>query len=151
MTPWNLEVTELLVRTAHGDHQAGLLEPCLRSIADRQIYAAYHYHEYKKLIHENIDSKIAGRHLLELILDPNEINRGDFYATQKHIAANVIACAQNLHCVADTLAHAAYYASAINLSPTKLVERAINLSAVSKALIQIPRLVRQVILLVLHS
>ena len=122
--------------------QLELLGPCLQSLADRQFYAGYHFHEHKRLLTENIDSKLNGRHVLELTFPLNTETQVAMHTLLKRVAANVVACIQSLHCLGDTLSHAACYACGLNLNTPPLADRKITLRAVEEALAANPIYVR---------
>ncbi len=130
MPSWKLDETREIVERLHGASQLALLDPCLTSLVDRQIYAGYHYHEYKRLLRENIDSKLPEKHILELTLPRDPEYQHEFTTMLKRVGAHVVACVQSLHCLADTLAHAVCYSKGLNLPPTSLAERRISMKSV---------------------
>lgn len=130
MTAWNLEETRKHVRRLYGSDQLKLISASLNSISDRQFFAGYHYHEYKKLLKQNIDDKLAEKDLLDLTFFP-AINGDQEYRTMiKKVVANIIGCLQSMHCVGDTLSHVTYYALGLNLRPEALAERSISIKSV---------------------
>jgi hypothetical protein len=84
----------------HGTAQLDLVVPSIDSIAQRQNFAAYHYHEYISL-HEQLLQRLT----LTLIIREDED-----YALVDKMAANILACLQNMHAIHDTLGHVIYYA-----------------------------------------
>jgi hypothetical protein len=124
-TSWDVAATRNLIGKLYGANQLALVRPTLESLAERQTYASYHFHEYKKILHENIDSRLPEKSLLELTfkIQTEEQWRIDNALTQA--AANVIACIQSLHCLLDTLAHAVCFTTGLNLGPEALPERLI--------------------------
>lgn len=138
MQPWDLEKTGLLIGARFGQAQSELLHPCLQSIADRKIFASYHFMEQRRLLKEKIDDRLAGRHVLQVILPLNGENEQVMRELTKLVAANVVACLQSLHCLGDTLSHAVYYACGLNLADSPISESNIDLPRVERALSEIP-------------
>lgn len=136
MTPWNLDDTRTMVHQYFGEKQVELLRPTLNSLHDRQFFAGYHFHEYKRLLAETIDSRLGEVHVLQLLLPSNEESFGAYLTMQKRVAAHVLACVQNLHALADTLAYAVALSCALNLSPHCVPERIIGLRLVASKLRQ---------------
>lgn len=140
MTPWNLDDTRTMVHRYFGAQQAELLRPTLNSLHDRQFFAGYHFHEYKRLLAEAIDSRLGEVHVLQLMLPLNEESFGAYFTMQKRVAAHVLACVQSLHALGDTLAYAVALACGLNLSPHCVPERKISLRLVADKLQQTPGL-----------
>ncbi|HEX5310805.1 hypothetical protein [Aquabacterium sp.] len=133
-TAWNVKEARELIAEAHGRDQLELARTTIDSLAERQTYASYHFHEYRRILHEAIDAKLAEKSLLELTL-PIELEehwRIDNALTQA--SANAIACIQSLHAIMDTLAHTVCYAAGLNLGSTPIKERDVSLGKVIKAL-----------------
>lgn len=132
--PWNLDETRSHVLRCFGAEQLELLEPSLASLHDRQFFAGYHYHEFRRLLHEGVDSKLPELHILQIMLPASSEALVSIATLRKHVAANVLACVQSLHALADTLAYAVAYACGLNLGPAAIAERRISLGAVATAL-----------------
>ncbi|HRH17085.1 MAG TPA: hypothetical protein PLS22_06490 [Aquabacterium sp.] len=117
-----------------GPSQLSLIRSTLESLAERQVYASYHFGEVNRILHENIDAHLGKKSLLELTLPlhTHDTWRTDNALTQA--SANAMACLQSLHCLLDTLAHAVCYALGFNTGASPLKERAISLPNVIAAL-----------------
>jgi hypothetical protein len=137
---WDLEETRQLVERQHGRPQLWLLNPCLDSLNERAVYSSYRFIEYKRLLRESIDSKLSKKDLFELTFRPEAKDQNELAVQLYRVRANIVACLQSLHCLADTLAHAIYYSSGLNLSPrTALRERDISNKKVIAALSPLPK------------
>ncbi len=102
------------------------------STIDRQEYARYHFHNAKNLF----DAYVGKLHA------PIDFMRSSIEGCEEQsrcileIGANVTACVQNLHAIADTFAYATYHALGYNLKSSPLSERSININSVKCALQQ---------------
>jgi hypothetical protein len=140
MPSWDLEETLSSVERLHGCRQVALLRPCLRSLDDRQFYAGYHYHEYKRLLYESIDAQLSEKHIFELTFPRNEESLTRIATLEKKVGAHVVASVQSLHSVVDILAHAVCYALALNLGERPLGERSVTVKNVMDRLSYVPPL-----------
>jgi len=140
MPSWDLEETLSLVERLHGRAQVYLLRSCLKSLDDRQFYAGYHYHEYKRLLCESIDAQLGEKHIFELTFPRNEESLARIATLEKKVGAHVVACVQSLHSLVDMFAHAICYAWALNLGERPLEERNITLNSVMKGISHVPPL-----------
>lgn len=136
MATWHIEETRNLIETLYGRAQTELARPCLQSVIDRRNYAHYHYHEASSLFESFANEKLADSSLIEVVWSPDENTRADFDLLITKIGANVLACIQSLHSIADILAHAAYYSLGLNLSVKPLREADITVVNVLKRLRQ---------------
>lgn len=113
---WNIQQLADDVGAAYGHHQQALLEPCLQSIDERRAFARYHHHECVRLLTlaptEHTDAEI-----LDWMWGQSATAEQSFGWVRFHAAAHINACVHNLHSVCDILAHAVYFATAMNLSP----------------------------------
>jgi hypothetical protein len=126
MTSWDIERTRKLVTQVYGPQQVELIRPSLEALAERQVFASYHFHEYKNILDKHIDSRLGERHILELTLPLHTTDQYRIDNALNQAAANAIACLQSLHCLLDTLAHVIYYCSGLNLTSDFLSERDIS-------------------------
>lgn len=126
MTSWDIEETRNLVANLFGPEQVELVRASLNSLAERQVYASYHFHEYSNILVSHIDSKLGEKHILELTLPLHTEDRFRIDNALNQVAANAVACLQNLHCLTDTLSYALYYAAGLNISSTPLAPHRIS-------------------------
>ena len=130
MTTWNIEATRGHVTRLFGREQCERVRPCLQSVVERQNYARYHYQEASDLFLEFARERLAGASLIEVVFSSDDDTRSDFQELITKVGANVLACVQSMHAVADILAHAVYYALGLNLTKDGLSESAITANAV---------------------
>lgn len=134
MTSWDVGKTRELVEKIYGPPQLKAIRPSLESLVERQIFASYHFYEYKRILHRHIDSRLGEKHILELTLPLTTTDQYRADNALNQAAANVIACLQSLHCLLDTLAYVIYYCSGLNLTPDALPERDISTNRVASKL-----------------
>lgn len=134
MPPWDLQLTRNQIQLRYGDEQLQVVRRCLESIVDRQRYAAYHFHEHKRLLTAHIDDQLVSKSIYQITLafEPDEQVTLDLCLTQ--VSANIVACIQSLHALADILAHVVYYSLGLNKGPRALKEREIGLSSLIRML-----------------
>jgi hypothetical protein len=133
--PWDLERTRELVRRQYGPAQEDLLSPCLESLVARQFYAGYHMANFERLVVERLADASDGWHVEQLLLAANFGESNQNRLLRQQLAAEATACASSLHCLLDTLAHAAAYSLGMNLGADAFTEKQINLGAVQKRLV----------------
>jgi hypothetical protein len=134
MTSWDIEKARVLVEQIFGVAQVELVRPCFNSLAERQAYASYHFHEHKSILERHIDSHLGTKDILELTLPLHTADQWRIDNALTQAAAHVTACLQNLHCLLDTLAHAVCYCMGLNIGFNALTERAIGAHSVKQAL-----------------
>jgi len=139
MPPWNFEATRALVSALHSEAQADRVWSALQSIYKRQHIAAYHFHEYKRLLKERLDPQLEVKRPLELILSPEDDEGQSIHTIQLHVLAHVIACMQSLHALGDTLAYAIALSLGIDCGPKPLPESKITVGSVLARIEQEPR------------
>lgn len=126
MTAWDRDETKYLVEFNFGKAQAELAYRSMNSAIDRQEYARYHYHNAKNLFDAYVGE----------FYSPIDFMKSSFEGGEEEsrcileVGANVTACVQSLHAIADTFAFATYHALGYNLKPSPLSERGININSV---------------------
>jgi hypothetical protein len=130
MSRWNLKQLRDDVANLYGREQLERLKPSLESVVQRQRYARHHFLESERRIKEVMADPVrAEKHPLEL-WDDEEVNQAHDDAR-----AEIVACVQSMHAVADILAHVVYFALAMDgSSGTALKERDISVKRVPKQL-----------------
>ncbi len=129
---WDVKQTREHVRRIYGADQLALVRPCLRSLADRQIYAQIHFRDARAKAESYVQTHLQQSSLLEIVADEQAWD--DFNIVIREIGAHLTACVQSIHAIPDILAHAVYYSLAYNLSPTFLNPRSITVGSVVKLL-----------------
>lgn len=130
MSRWNLKQLRDDVAELYGREQLERLKPSLESVVQRQRYARHHFLESERRIKEVMADPVrAEKHPLEL-WDDEEVNQAHDDAR-----AEIVACVQSMHAVADILAHVIYFALAMDGNPaTALEEWRISVKSVHKLL-----------------
>ena len=134
MKPWSLEATKNAVSARFGDSQAERLWDSLQSIHKRKYIAGYHFHEYKRLISEKLDPKLAVKHPLELMFAPDDDERQSIHTLRLQVVAHVLACMQSMHALGDTLAFAIAYSLGFNQGDNGLQDSKIGIDSVLQRL-----------------
>ena len=119
---WDIQNLKDDVEHLYGKAQMELLSESLESIIDRKDYASYHFKESAKLLREVLADKSDGISLVKLILGFDEQDSHDFFLSKNKAKANIIACLQSMHAVADILSHAIYYSLNMNNNPSDKME-----------------------------
>lgn len=130
MQPWNLEATKTLVAARYGEAQAERLWDSLQSIHKRKYIAGYHFHEYKRLLSEQLDPRLAVKHPLELMLAPEDDERISIHTLRLQVVAHVLACMQSMHALGDTLAYAVAFSLGLNLGADGLDDSKISVNSI---------------------
>lgn len=130
---WDLNETKRLILSLHGEEQLHLAWPSLQSLAERQLYAKFHYQEAGKLFTDFTKKKLINSSMIEIIFGNNEESLDNFQQTIKFIGAHLTACIQSIHSVPDILSYAIYYSLALNKNEHALVEEKIALHSVRNA------------------
>lgn len=130
MSRWNLKQLRDDVAELYGREQLERLKPSLESVVQRQRYARHHFLESERRIKEVMADPVrAEKHPLEL-WDDEEVNQAHDDAR-----AEIVACVQSMHAVADILAHVVYFALAMDRNAaTALEEWKISVKSVHKRL-----------------
>jgi len=147
MTVWDRDEARELVAFCFGKAQAELTYQSLNSTIDRQEYARYHYHNAKNLFDAHIEKFDSPIDFMKSSVEGSEEQNRCIL----EMGANVTACVQSLHAIADIFAYATYHALGYNLKPSPLSERSININSVKCALQLTPEhqsLVQELALLV---
>lgn len=137
MPSWNIEQTRELIESCYGRNQLQLARPSLRAAHVRLQHARYHFEEAKKLLKTHIDDRLETTDIIMLTMpqDLNEWNEISNWLMK--VEAQMIACAQSIHSIPDTLAHVIYFALGLNLGPNSLKERSINVWNIAETLIKL--------------
>ena len=138
MTSWNITALADLIEQRYSDQQRRLFEESFNSLAERQIYASYHFYEHKRIVEEFILAKGKDEHILETLLNLS-FSALSIENPLTQVAAHVTACLQSLHSLLDTMAHVVCYAYGLNVGKDGIKEGVISVKSVCKRLEQIPQ------------
>lgn len=111
---WDLKILRQKVKTVHGEKQLQKLDPCLNSIAERHLFAQFHFDQAEEAIISYLDGNMGDKDLLLMMLSPEERERHNFNDNRWKAKAHIHACLQNMHCIADTMGHVVYFSLALN-------------------------------------
>lgn len=129
---WHIEKTRELVCRQYGAAQLALVRPSMRSVLARMDHARYHFREARAVLQQTIDERFDREKLYDAVLfvDPQgwqAIENGLI-----KVEAHMMASAQAIHAVADTLAHVVYFSLGLNL-PKPWKDREVDLRKVMEA------------------
>lgn len=113
MPPWDMEATRQAVRRLHGKAQLELAAPCLRSLADRQFYARFHFGRARAGLARYIKT-LDPEDPTPTLFGQDEEGWQRFNVVIRKLAADVTACVQSIHALPDILASAVYYSLALD-------------------------------------
>jgi hypothetical protein len=135
-TRWHVAETRRLIMSRHGLEQLALARPSLRAVVERLGHARYHFQEAKSLLKTHIDDQLDKDDIYTLTFPTEMAEWNAMESWLARVEANMIACAQSIHSIPDTLAHVVYFAVGLNLGPTLLRERDVNVRTVVKSLVE---------------
>lgn len=117
MPPWDVEATRQAVRRLYGKSQLDLAVPCLRSLADRQFYARFHFGRARASLARYIKT-LDPEDPMPTLFGQDEEGWQRFNVVIRKLAADVTACVQSIHALPDILASAVYYSLALDRTHT---------------------------------
>jgi hypothetical protein len=136
MTRWYVDRTREYVRTIYGRPQLDLLNPSLRSVIDRREYARIHYHELRDILNSYLSGSLQDASIIEVVFSDDEATKNEHHFFFLKIGAHFTACVQSLHAIADILAHALYFALAMNKTAKPMPPKSIAAVSVLRELAQ---------------
>ena len=134
MQNWEFSKSYSLIEAAFGTQQFKSAKECIRSLADRQNYAIYHFRETLRLTKAFERRHLKEGFLLEIYAEKSAWKQRKFNSYMIKASAHALASIQSIHALPDILANALYVASGQNLKSNSLLERDITLSKVVGAL-----------------
>ena len=134
MPTWDIRLTRTLMKSRHGQQQSAQARNCLRSVNERLRHARYHYQEAKRILKETIDDRLQSESIYSLTWPTTAEQQSEMDHCLMKVEANVIACAQAIHSVADNLAHVVVFSLGLNLGAKALRENEINIHKVADVL-----------------
>ncbi len=140
MPSWDIKLTRTLMDSHHGHQQSAQAKNCLRAVPERLRHARYHYQEARRLLKEAIDDRLQTESIYAITWPTTAAEMSEIDLCLMQVEANVIACAQAIHSVADNLAHVVCFSLGLNLGANAIQERDINIHRVTDALTaRVPR------------
>lgn len=134
MTTWNLQALRDAVEKLHGSAQKEAISPSLSSVVQRMNFMSYYYQEAARLLANATDSHTGSGAMARLLLGDDAASE-QFKDARFQATAHITSCVQNMHSLADLLAHTVYFALGMNLTPaTRLESRDIGMARVIKLL-----------------
>jgi hypothetical protein len=129
---WHIEKTRELVCQQYGAAQLALVRPSIRSVFARMDHAQYHFREARAVLQQTIDERFDRQELYDAVLFVDPQGRQAIDNGLMKVEAHMMASAQAIHAVADTLAHVVYFALGLNF-PQSWNERKVDLETIAKA------------------
>lgn len=113
---WDMNRTRELIGQKYGAAQLATLRPVMRAVTIRLEHARIHYRDYKHLVDTHLVKPLQDgvpAWNLMFVSDEDEVGANNpFFISCE---AQVYACVQAMHAIADNLAHVAYYALGWNV------------------------------------
>jgi hypothetical protein len=122
---WNIKATRELIIQNFGLSQLALTQPAIRSVLARQEHARYHFWEIKDLLDKEIRNEYDRRTFYDAVFLVDSEGRGRIDDCMVKVEAHMMACAQTIHAIGDTLAHLLYFSLGLgihNPMPSKKVD-----------------------------
>lgn len=131
---WNLKQLREDVERLYGRDRVNQLSPCLESVIERAFYARYHYQEFQRLLKDYLSKHSSDSELFNAVFGSFE-SEDLFQEVSGQVQANIVACTQSLHAMADTFGHVVYYALNLEGDPSsRLSPRDITIFRVIKSI-----------------
>jgi len=137
---WNIGKTEKVLFKLFGGEKEQLVLASIHSVWRRMEYARLHYHEAKDLADAYIDQNLKEKPFLMIAIHGTDEGEQKFNEFIYRAGAHITAFTQDLHAVADTLAHALYYALELDRVDDPLEEWQVDAGKVLKRLRRVPEL-----------
>ncbi|MCY1282062.1 hypothetical protein D9M70_308860 [compost metagenome] len=132
---WSLKELKDDVTGLYGKERCDQLLDSLESIVDRSDFAKYHFHEFERLLSEFMAGKEDDTSIAMALFGADEEEEASFQKVRMQAVANVIACMQSMHAVADTLSHVIYFSLDMQSSnDSRLAQRSISIHSVRQRL-----------------
>lgn len=140
MPPWDIEATRLAIARVHGQSQLDLARPCLRSLSDRQFYAAFHYQRATATLRRYVREHLDPDDPMPTIFGQDEVGWNRFNVVIRKLGADITACIQSVHALPDILASAVFYALALDRTVKPAHGKFVNHAFVTNAIASMPGL-----------
>lgn len=129
MSTWSITDTRSRVVDRFGDSQLELISTSLYAMAQRQLYAGYHFQEVQRLLISFQNLYLADKPLIVVAHGQDEIASNAFETLMLETGAHALACVLSIHAIADITSFAVYHALGFGFRPGALHNR--NISAVT--------------------
>ena len=127
---WDSEPLKADVERLYGREQLSRLQLCLDSIGNWRYFPRFHFNEAQRLIKE----ALGDRDELEVVWEMFSSSGTELALARTHAFAHITACVHAMHAWVDSMGHAIYFATGMNLDRPIRKERDICLASVAKQL-----------------
>ena len=138
MSTWSITDTRSRVVGRFGESQLELVSTSLDAMAQRQLYADYHFQEVRRLLTSFQNLYLADKPLFVVAHGQDEIARDAFQTLMLETGAHALACVLSIHAIADVTSFAVYQALGFGLRPGDLRNRVISASRIQPELRRTP-------------
>lgn len=127
---WDFRPLKASVERQYGREQLSRLQICLDSIVHWRYFPRFHFNEAVRLMNE----AVGERRELELVWAMFDSGENEFSMARIHAFAHITACVHAMHAWVDSVGHAIYFGTGMNLVRPFSNERDICLASVAKRL-----------------
>lgn len=140
MDTWDADATRRAIQKNFGPEQLVLARPCIRSLSDRQFYAAFHYQRAERTLARYVSTHLQSKDFIDISFGADEDEWNRFNIVIRKIGADLTACIQSLHALPDVLASAIYFSLQLNARFLPKPGRYVNHAFVADCLEKCPDL-----------
>ncbi len=134
MSTWSIADTRSRVSDRFGESQLERVSQSLYAMAQRQLYARYHFQEVRRLLTSFQNLYLADKPLIVVAHGQDEIAKDAFQTLMLETGAHALACVLSIHAIADVTSFAVYQALGFGLRPGALRNRDISASRIQPEL-----------------
>lgn len=138
MSTWSIIDTRNHVASCFGESQLERVSPSLDAMAQRQLYARYHFQEVRRLLASFQSLYLADTPLMIVTHGQDEKAQDAFQALMLETGAHALASVLSIHAIADVTSFAVYQALGFGLRPGALRNRDISASKIQSELRRMP-------------
>ena len=126
MSTWSIIDTRRNIARRFGQSHLERAAPSLDAMAQRQLYARYHFQEVRRLLSDFQSIHLTDSSLFVVNYGQDEAAREAFETLMMQAGAHALACVLSIHAIADVTAFAVYQALGYGLLPGALQERYVS-------------------------
>jgi hypothetical protein len=123
MGTWSIADTHARIASRFGAEQRDLALPSLYAMAQRQLFARYHFQELQRLLTEFQRLHLTNEPLLVVVHGQDEKARSSFQTLMIETGAHALACVLSIHAIADVTSFAVFRALGYDHRTCPLRER----------------------------
>ena len=138
MSAWSITDTQSHIAGCFGESQLERVSPSLYAMAQRQVYARYHFQEVRRLLTSFQSLYLADKPLMIVAHGQDEMAKDAFQTLMLETGAHALASVLSIHAIADVTSFAVYQALGFGLRPGALRNRDISATKIQPELRRTP-------------